>query len=160
MATATWIRNELDQQGIAYEELHHADAYTAQQVAQREHISGHRVAKVVGIMADGRAIELILPASRRVMLDWVRHLLRANEVRLATEAELQQFFTGCELGAIPALRHWQGVDVIMDGHLRVDGDILIEGGTHRDALRMRFDDWFTMVKPRVEMLSEVADSQP
>jgi Ala-tRNA(Pro) deacylase len=149
----------LDQQGIAYEELHHADAYTAQQVAQREHVSGHRVAKVVGIMADTCPIELILPASRRVMLDWVRHLLRASEVRLATEAELQQFFTGCELGAIPALRHWQGVDVIMDGHLRVDGDILIEGGTHRDALRMRFDDWFAMVKPRVEMLSEAAESR-
>ena len=44
MATATWVRNELDQQGIAYEELHHEDAYTAQEVAQREHVSGHRVA--------------------------------------------------------------------------------------------------------------------
>jgi Ala-tRNA(Pro) deacylase len=147
----------LDQQGIAYEELHHAEAFTAQEVAQREHISGHRVAKVVGIMADGRPIELILPASRRVMLDWVRHLLGAGEVRLASEAELEKLFTGCELGAIPALRHWHGVDVIMDGHLRVDGDILIEGGTHRDALRMRFDDWFAMVQPRVEMLSEAAE---
>src|SRR5437867_3528453 len=78
MATATWIREDLDQRGIAYEELHHPEAYTAQEVAQREHVSGHRVAKVVCIMADGQPIELILPASRRVQLDWVRKLLGAQ----------------------------------------------------------------------------------
>src|SRR5438270_10653303 len=107
MACATWIRDELDQRGIAYEELHHAEAYTAQEVAQREHISGHRVAKVVCVMADGRPIELVLPASRRVMLDWVQELLGANELRLATEEELGMYFTECELGAIPAMRHWR-----------------------------------------------------
>ena len=124
-------------------------------MAQREHVSGHRVAKVVCVLADGRPVELVLPASRRVMLDWVRELLGAREVRLATEEELGRYFTDCELGAIPALRHWD-VDVIMDSHLCRDGDIYLLGGTHRDALRMNFDDWFAMVNPRVEMLSEVA----
>jgi Ala-tRNA(Pro) deacylase len=156
MATATWIRDELERHGIAYEELHHPEAFTAQQVAQQEHVSGHRVAKVVCVMADGRLIELVLPASRRVQLDWVRDMLGARELRLATEEELGQRFTDCELGAIPALRHWREVDVIMDGHLRCAGDIFLLGGTHRDALRMRFDDWFGLVNPRVEMLSEPA----
>lgn len=154
MSTATWVRDELDQHGIAYEELHHPDAYTAQQVAQREHVTGHRVAKVVCVMADGRPIELVLPASRRVVLDCVRELLGANEVRLATEDELGQHFTGCEVGAIPALRHWRGVDVIMDGNLCCGGDIFILGGTHRDAVRMKFDDWFELVNPRVEEFTE------
>jgi Ala-tRNA(Pro) deacylase len=153
MSTATWICDELDRQGIAYEELHHDEAYTAQELAQREHISGHRVAKVVCVMVDGRPIELILPASRRVMLDWVRELLGASVARLATEEELSQYFTDCELGAIPAMRHWD-VDVIMDGHLCCGGCIYILGGTHRDALRIHFDDWFAMVNPRVELLSE------
>lgn len=154
MATATWIRNELDQHGVAYEELHHPEVYTAQQMAQCEHISGHRVAKVVCVMADGRPVELILPASRRVNLATVQQLLGAQEVRLASEEELDRCFTDCERGAIPALRHWQGVEVLMDGYLQTDGDIFILGGTHRDAIRMRFDDWFAMVNPRVELLSE------
>src|SRR5438874_10188133 len=98
MATATWVRNELDQRGVPYQELHHPDAYTAQEVAQREHVSGHRVAKVVCVMADGCPIELILPASRRVLLDRVRELLGAREVRLATEEELERCFPDCELG--------------------------------------------------------------
>ena len=155
MATATWIRNELEQRGIAYEERQHPDAYTAQQVAQHEHVSGHRVAKVVCVMADGAPLELVLPASRRANLGVVRQVLGADEIRLATEEELSQFFTDCEVGAIPALRHGKGVDVIMDGHLRCDGDIFILGGTHRDALRMRFDDWFALVNPRIELLSDL-----
>jgi Ala-tRNA(Pro) deacylase len=153
MATATWVRDELEQRGIAYQCMHHPEAFTAQDVARREHVSGHRLAKVVGVMADGRPIELVLPASRRVDLDSVKAVLRAQDVRLASESELQKHFTDCELGAIPALRHWRGVDVIMDGNLRCEGDIFILGGTHCDAIRMRFDDWFDMVQPRVEMVS-------
>src|SRR5205085_4289379 len=56
MAAATWVREELDRNSIAFEELHHPDAYTAQEVAQKEHISGHRVAKVVCVMADGKPV--------------------------------------------------------------------------------------------------------
>jgi len=155
MATASWVREELDRRGVEHEELCHREAYTAQEVAEHEHVSGNRVAKVVCIMADGRPVELILPASRRVALDWVRTLLGANEVRLASEDELAAYFTDCEIGAIPALRHWDGVDVIMDGHLACDGDIFILGGTHRDAIRMKFDDWFAMVDPDVELISEL-----
>jgi Ala-tRNA(Pro) deacylase len=160
MATATWVRNELEQRGIAFEELHHRDAYTSQMMAQQEHVSGHRVAKVVCVLADGRPVELVLPASRRVLLDWVRAILGAREVRLASEAELESCFTDCELGAIPALRHWRGVDVLMDGHLRVAGDIVIQAGTHCDAIRMRFDDWFALVNPRVEWFSEPEGGAP
>src|SRR5207302_864181 len=136
MATATWVREELDRRGIAYEELHHTDAYTAQEVAQREHVTGHRVAKVVCAMADGRPVELVLPASRRVDLERVRELLGAGVIRLATEEEIGRLFTDCEVGAIPALRHWRDVDVMLDGHLCRGGDIFILGGTHRDAVRM------------------------
>jgi Ala-tRNA(Pro) deacylase len=157
MATATWVRDELEQRGIAFEELHHASAYTAQEVAHREHVSGHRVAKVVFVMADGRPVELVLPASRRVLFGQLRDRLGVREVRLASEDELGAYFTDCELGAIPALRHWPGVDVIMDGHLNCDGDIFILGGTHRDAVRVPFDDWFALVNPRVELLSELSE---
>ena len=74
MATATWIKNELEERGVTFEELHHREVFTTQEVAQSEHISGHRVAKVVIAMADGRPIELVLPASRRIVLEQVRQL--------------------------------------------------------------------------------------
>jgi Ala-tRNA(Pro) deacylase len=154
MPAATWIEDLLEQEGVSYETLHHPEAFTAQEMAQREHVSGHHVAKVVVIMADDRPVELILPASRRVRLDQVRQLLGAQEARLATEEEMDRCFADCERGAIPALRHWQNVDVIMDRSLHCDGDILFQAGTHSDAIRLRYEDWFRMVAPRVESFSE------
>ncbi len=154
MATPMWIRKMLELRGIRFEEMQHPDAYTAQEVAQHEHFSGHRVAKVVVAMADNRPVELILPASRHVNLDRVRTVLHAHQIRMATEEELEKFFTDCEVGAIPALRHWKGVDVLMDRSLNVEGDILFQAGTHADAVRLNFRDWYEMVNPQVTTFSE------
>jgi Ala-tRNA(Pro) deacylase len=160
MPSATWIKNELEQRGVAFEELHHPEAYTAQTVAQREHISGHRVAKVVVVMAEGRPVELILPASRRIALGRIREVLGTRDVRLATEAEIAQHFSDCEVGALPALRHWKGVEVLMDSTLQGQGEIVFQAGTHCDAVRMHFNDWFALVQPRVETFSEPDFGQP
>jgi Ala-tRNA(Pro) deacylase len=143
--------------GIPFQELHHPEVYTAQEVAQREHVSGHRVAKVVVVMADGAPVELVLPASRHVNLERVRTVLSADTVRLATEEEMEKCFTDCEVGAIPALRHWQGVAVLMDRSLNVEGDILLQAGTHQDAVRLNFRDWYELVNPRVATFTEPAE---
>jgi Ala-tRNA(Pro) deacylase len=148
----------LELRGIPFQELHHPEVYTAQEVAQREHFSGHRVAKVVVVLVDGRPVELILPASRHVNLERARTVLHAHEIRLATEEEMKQFFTDCEVGAIPALRHWKDVDVLMDRSLNVEGDILFQAGTHADAVRLNFRDWYELVNPQVATFSEPAEA--
>src|SRR5262249_59413581 len=96
----------------------------------------------------------MVPPPRRVVLEWVRAMLGAREVRLATEEELCQNFRDCEVGALPALRHWPGVEVWMDSAMQVGGEILFQAGTHTDAIRMRCDDWLRMVNPRVGRFSE------
>jgi prolyl-tRNA editing enzyme YbaK/EbsC (Cys-tRNA(Pro) deacylase) len=58
------------------------------------------------------------------------------------------------VGAIPALRHWKDVDVLMDRSLQVEGNILFQAGTHADAVRLSFYDWYEMVKPQVASFSE------
>jgi Ala-tRNA(Pro) deacylase len=155
MATATWIKSELDEHGVPYEELHHPEAFTAQELAHREHVSGHRVAKVVIVIADDRPVELVLPASRRVVLDRVRDALGVQHVRLAREEEMDRFFPDCVRGAMPALRHGRDVEVLMDESMRNDGDIVFQAGTHLDAVRLRFADWFELVKPRVADFSRL-----
>lgn len=154
MTAPRWIRRMLELRGVPYEERHHPEAFTAQEIAQREHVSGHRVAKVVVVRAGKRFVELVLPASRRVCLDAVRELLDVPDVRLATEEEMGRYFTGCETGAVPPLRHWKKVSVLMDASLDVCGDILFQAGTHQDAVRLRFCDWYRIVNPRVACFSE------
>jgi len=154
MATAAWIKDMLEKRGVAYEERHHRVAFTAQEVAQSEHVSGDRLAKVVVVIADDRPVELILPASRRVVLDRVRTLLGADAIRLASEAEMNQIFTDCETGAIPPLRHWKDVAVLMDASISNAHELVFQAGTHEDAIRLNFQDWLGLVNPRVEFFSE------
>jgi Ala-tRNA(Pro) deacylase len=151
-----WIRKMLELRGIRFEELHHREAYTAQDVAHHEHVSGHRVAKVVVVMADGRPVELVLPASLQVNMDRVKTVLHAHEIRLASEEEMARVFTDCAVGATPPLRHWKDVEVLMDRALNVEGDILFQAGTHTDAILLNFRDWYEMVKPQVATFSEPA----
>jgi len=154
MATATWIKDMLQQRGVAFEEAHHREVFTAQEVAQSEHISGHALAKVVAVVADGQVLELVLPASRRVVLEDVRRMVGAKQVRLASEAEMDRVFRDVETGAIPALRHWDGVDVLMDESLKTEGPIVLQAGTHEDTVSLDFREWYHLVKPRVGTFSE------
>lgn len=157
MAIPIWIRKILEARGIPFAELQHPDVYTAQEMAQREHWSGHHVAKVVVVMADECPVELILPASRLVQLDRVKEILRANEVRLASEEEMACYFPDCDVGAIPPLRHWEDVDVWMDGTLQTPGAIVFQAGTHGTAIRLNFEDWYELVNPQVARFSEPAE---
>jgi len=158
MAFPEWVKRTLENQGVPFEERHHPKAYTAQQVAQREHFSGHHVAKVVVALADGRPVELVLPASRQVSLERLREVLGARHVRLANEDEIQATFPDCEVGALPPLPHEPGVEMILDRAMESDGDMLFQAGTHRDAVRVRFADWFRAVGPRVESFSRPAET--
>jgi Ala-tRNA(Pro) deacylase len=144
-----WIKSMLQKRGVAFEECSHPDVYTAQQLASAEHISGHRVAKVVVVLADEHLVELVLPATRHVDLKMVRQVLGVEEVRLASESEMEKFFPGCEVGAVPPLHHWSGVPVLMDAAMKVEGIIIFQAGTHREAVRLNFADWFEIVQPRV-----------
>ena len=154
MATPIWIKEILEKRGVAYEELHHRVAFTAQEVAQSEHVSGNCLAKVVAVLADDRPVELIVPASRRVNLAQVRELLAAQNVRLASEAEMDRIFTDCETGAMPPLRHWKDVTVLMDATMSKTKDLVFQAGTHEDTIRLKFHDWLGLVEPRVEFFTE------
>jgi Ala-tRNA(Pro) deacylase len=155
MAAVRWVKSLLEERGVPFKEMHHQLAFTAQEVAQSEHVSGHRLAKVVIVLAKGRPIELILPASRRVVLEKVQQMLGTSQVRLASEAEMDRFFSDVETGAIPALRHWKDVDVIMDEAMQVEGKIVLQGGTHEDTVELDFRDWYCIVSPRVGAFTEL-----
>lgn len=153
MATVPWVRHALTEHQAPFQELHHGRAATAQKLAELEHVSGHTVAKAVVVMVDGQPVQTVLPASRFVDMKRLKQTLRAQNCRLATEAEIAERFTDCELGAMPPMRRWPGVEVVMDESLRTNGDIIFPAGTQNDAIRMRFNDWMHLVDPRTGVFS-------
>ena len=154
MSVPGWMRSMLQRRGVAFEEAHHRPVFTAQQVAAELHVTGHHLAKVVVVMADGKPVELVLPATRKVVLERVREALGAGEVRFASEAEMERTFPECEVGAVPPVDNWPGVPLLMDPTMMVEGDIVMQAGTHEDAVRMHYDDWFRMVRPRIASFAD------
>jgi Ala-tRNA(Pro) deacylase len=159
MSARTWVTKMLERHRVPFETRYHEDAFTAQEVAEHEHVSGRRVAKVVVVVADGHLIELVLPATRQISLERVREVLKARELRLATEEEMELHLTEIEVGATPPLRHWPDVAIVMDESMKVPGEILLQAGTHSDAVAVRFEDWFNLVHPRVENFSAPAEQE-
>lgn len=67
---------------------------------------------------------------------------------------MAQVFTDCETGAIPPLRRWKDVPVLMDASMSNAAELVFQAGTHEDAIRLQLEDWLALVNPRVEFFSE------
>jgi len=134
---------------VAYQVQHHPTAYTAQEVAAREHIPGKMLAKVVIVLADGKMRMLILPAPCRVDFAKAAAVLGAKEVRLAREDEFAAAFPDCSVGAMPPFGNLYDVPVYVDRTLTDDETIVFQAGTHTDTMSIRYEDFERLVKPRV-----------
>lgn len=149
MGATSWVKETLESRKVPYQVGHHPSVYTAREVAEREHIAPERMVKVVAVMADGRPVAVALPANRRLLLGALQDTLRAKHLRLASESEIETYFDDCDVGAIPPLPHWENIELWMDKSMQMEGDILFQGGTHEDAVRVRYADWARVVNPGI-----------
>ena len=56
-------------------------------------------------------------------------------------------FADCELGALPPFGSQYGVRTLMDRMLLEDEEIVFEGNTHHEAIRMRHKDYASLEHP-------------
>jgi Ala-tRNA(Pro) deacylase len=143
------LQASLDGEHVPYELQQHSVAYTAQQIAASEHISGRLVAKVVIVLANGGPVVLTLPASNRVDFERVKEILHARDVRLADETEVAPLFPDCEVGAMPPFGNLYELPVVVDQQLAEDEYIVFPVGTHTETMRLRYDDFARVVRPVV-----------
>lgn len=92
MSLPRWIASTLEAEHVPFRVRHHRPCFTAQEVAAAEHVSGHRLAKVVAVMADGEMVFVVLPASQRLDLRAVSKVMHCGNCRLATEQEMAERF--------------------------------------------------------------------
>jgi Ala-tRNA(Pro) deacylase len=143
----------LDQRGAKYQVLAHSRAHTAQETAHSMHVPGREVAKVV-VIRHGDAISLaVLPAHARVDLERLSAALR-DEVALASEAEVAAAFPDCETGAMPPFGGLYGLKTYLDESLTHDRQIVFNGGTHTEAIRMPIEDYQRVAAPIVLWFAE------
>lgn len=149
MDCKTRLEKYLRENGVPYSLHHHPPAFTAQAVAESEHVSGRAVAKVVIVFRDDNMTMLALPASLRVNLAKATEALGARQVRLAHEEEFQAAFPDCAVGAMPPFGNLYDLGTYVDKSLAGPGEIVFNAGTHEDTIHMQYADFERLVRPKV-----------
>ena len=149
MACKERLEAYLREQQVPYQTQHHPTAYTAQEVAASEHVSGNQVAKVVMVIADERLAMLVVPAPYRVDVEHVGPILGAQAVRLAHESEFASAFPDCEVGAMPPFGNLYNLPVFVEQALAEQDTIICPAGSHTDTISLKYADFARLVKPTV-----------
>jgi Ala-tRNA(Pro) deacylase len=140
-------------EGVRYQMITHPTAYTAQEVAAVEHVSGYRVAKVIMAAVDSALVMLVLPAPHRVDLLKLRKALGVETARLAREDEFAHVFPDCELGAMPPFGNLYGIAVYVDESLAHDPQIVFNAGSHRETMTVAYADFERLARPLIADIS-------
>lgn len=148
------LQDYLDEHKTKYQVVTHSTAYTAQEVAQAQHIPGKQVAKVVMVKKEnGTPVMLVLPASHKVNFSWLHEILHSRAT-LEQEREFRDLFPGCETGAEPPFGNLFDLDTIVDTALTKDEEIVFNAGSHWQTIKLRYDDYARLVHPRIAKFAE------
>jgi Ala-tRNA(Pro) deacylase len=149
MAIARKLERLLDGSGVRYGITLHREAFTARQVATAEHVAPYEVAKPVVFAIPQGYFMAVVPADSDVNLKALRRVVGAQDLRLATEAEMTALFPDAELGAMPPIGELYGLPMYVDRSLAAQKEIVFNGGTHREAVHMRYEDWERIAHPHM-----------
>lgn len=139
----------LDENSVRYVTIRHSSAFTSQEIAASAHVSGKEFAKTVMIKINDKMAMAVLPASYQIDFEALKSALGTARISLATEAEFKALFPGCEVGAMPPMGNLYGQDVFVAQSLAEDKEIAFNAGSHTEIIRMAFDDFARLVKPKV-----------
>jgi Ala-tRNA(Pro) deacylase len=143
------LKEFLDSHNIRYVVISHSVAYTAQGIAALTHISGKDLAKTVMVKIDGTLAMAVLPAASQVDLSRLATAAGAAHALLALEQEFRDKFPDCELGAMPPFGNLYDLPVWADEGLSRDKEIAFNAGSHQELVRMAWEDFEKLVKPRM-----------
>jgi len=146
----------LEERKCRFQRMPHQPTYSAQRLAHELHVSGREVAKTVLLRADGghQFVVAVLPASKTINLDKASKVLGKGKVQLATEIEISAHCPDCDFGVLPPFGSRYGMKTIVDSSLADDEEIVFEGNTHDEAVRMRFDEFVQLEDPLVAAFAE------
>jgi prolyl-tRNA editing enzyme YbaK/EbsC (Cys-tRNA(Pro) deacylase) len=130
------VRRSLDERGVDYEIVRHEATGSALADAHAYGAPPRRTVKTVAVRTGGALVTVALPASERLHLQRMRHLLRDPDAQIAGEAELAAELPGLEPGALPPFGAPAPPLVLVDRRVLASNWVLVNGGDHRHSLRV------------------------
>ncbi len=143
------VKNYLDNNQIEYAQIEHQRAFTAEEVAQTAHIPARRFCKTVIVAIDGDMVMVVLHADERINLERLRESVGAKAVHLLSEADFEDRFPDCEVGAMPPFGDLFHLPVIVSESVASESTMTFNAGTHTDLVLIPYNDFHRLVNPRV-----------
>lgn len=151
------LKEFLDNQKIKYVTISHSLAYTAQGIAALTHTPGKELAKTVIVKMDDRLAMVVLPASCHIDISRLQAATGSKTLSLAKEKEFKDRFPECEIGAMPPFGNLYEMPVFVDESLTQDKEIAFNAGSHRELIRLAYEDFERLVKPTILKFSSPPD---
>ena len=143
------LKEFLDREKIKYVSIVHSPAYTAQEVAESAHITGKELAKTVIVQLDGEVAMAVLPANRKIILQDLREVTSADQVKFVPEDQFKKLFPDCDIGAMPPFGNLYGMDVFVAASLTNNETIAFNAGSHIEVIKLAYRDFERLVHPNV-----------
>src|SRR5207237_8198256 len=115
----------------------------------RSRIPKARILQTVIVMLDGTLAMAVVPASYQVDMSRLKEGARANTIALASESEFRTRFPGCETGTMSPFGNLFDMAVFVDENLTKDLEIAFNAGSHNELIRLSYEDFERLVKPKV-----------
>jgi Ala-tRNA(Pro) deacylase len=149
------VQEFLNERHVIYDVLSHEPTYDAQHMAHAVHVPGVEVAKTVLLRANHgyRYMTAIVPATKKIDFDIASRSLGHCELRLATEPEISEVCPDCEFGILLPFGSQYGVKTIVDSSFEKQPDIVFEGNTHKESIRVKFADFCRLESPLIVPLT-------
>ena len=149
------LKEVLENNQIKYVSILHGKAYTAQELAHTMHVPGKEFIKsVITVDNNGKNYLVALPADFRLNLNKLAKSLDVDKVDLISEQKMGVMFPNTELGAMPPFGTLYNINTIIDQHVTNDTEIVFNAGTHSEAIKMKYIDFFNLEHP---MIAEIAE---
>ncbi len=150
----------LDDHKLKYILIQHSPAFTAREVAVSAHIPFKELAKTVVLSIGNEHLLAILPATEMVDLSVIRQALGTPSVHLTNESDFNALFPECEVGAMPPFGNLFNMNVLVSQSLTEDEEIAFNAGSHRDLIKMSYEDFERLVQPKILPFSTARHARP
>lgn len=132
--------------GKNYHVYHHEKVQTSKEAAEVRGTKLEEATKAL-VMIGEKPIMVIVAGHRRVDYKKLKKMLRTKKIKLAEPDHVLEI-TDCEIGSVPPFGNLFELPVYVD--ISVNNEyIVFSAGTHYDSIRMKRNDFLTIVKPSI-----------
>ena len=140
MTLAASIERFLSENGVRYGVVAHRHTDSSFDSAQAAKLPPDKVAKGVLLRENEKYVLAVLPASRKLDLDWLRSET-GRPYELARESEVEKLFHDCAPGAVPAVGAVYGLETLVESSLREQPELYFEAGDHEELIHVTEHDY-------------------